>query len=184
MSASAPAADRRRGRLSIALLALAAAAVLAAFVSPLFALQALRSAAEAGDADGLSEVVDYAAVRRSLAPQLREPRPTSSPEDRPAWLPPLLDFRGAARELAGPAAAQRRAEALTTPDALAGLVEGRTHIRDWGWRRFRADVRLANAPRAPPTTLTLERRGWFAWKLVQVRLPSAASAPTAGEAPG
>ncbi|HTI66181.1 MAG TPA: DUF2939 domain-containing protein [Caulobacteraceae bacterium] len=160
----------------------------AAFVTaPLFAFRSLRAAAEYGDVQALSQLVDYNAVRQSLRTQLR---PASAERGPPADL--LHDPLGALRRAWEPASPQADVDPYLTPDSLAALAHGRAApaatktvpggglfggpvpaMRFWSADRVRLGVTDPTRP-ARETILTFERRKAFSWRLVGVGLPQAA----------
>lgn len=146
------------------------------FVAPWFALQAVRSAAEARDAQALNELVDFNAVRDGLKAQLSG-APAPAPVD--PWKHPIEAMRQALHPL--PAIAGPSVETYLTPDALNALTNGRPVgqpiterpwpiLRYWGFDRCRMAVRDPSDGRRE-TLLTFQRRGWYDWKLSQVLLP-------------
>ncbi|HTK35081.1 MAG TPA: DUF2939 domain-containing protein [Caulobacteraceae bacterium] len=179
-----PPRPARRPRPLLAILLILVAAACAGFaVAPLLAFRALRSAAEYGDVKALSEVVDYDAVRQSLRTQLR---PSSAERKPPADL--LHDPLGALRRAWEPAGPQADVDLLLTPEALAGLSEGRgpggpraapakglfggpvPAVRYWGFDRVRLGVTDPQRP-TRETVFAFQRRKLFDWRLVAVRLP-------------
>lgn len=169
-------------------------AVVSFFAAPAVAFFGIRSAADANDVAGLSRLIDFAAVRKSLRPQLSGDPAAMAPA--PAFLD---DPIGAVRhqiEQARPTAAVD-VDAWLTPAALAALTRGegryaaqRTRIPAvaptnpmpgpvfWGMNRVRLAVADEGGPR---TVFTFERKGPFEWKLVHIGLPErvapAATAP-------
>lgn len=162
------------------MLIVVAGAVIAFASSPWMAFRELRDAAETADERTLSQLMDYPAVRKSLASQLvpaaGEPAP---PVD--IWRDPVGALKRALEPTATPAAV----DVYLTPRALAALTNGRTReagpppegakrpfpmIRHWSTSRTRISV---SDPRNPKreTMFTLERRGWYSWKLVRIVLP-------------
>lgn len=163
------------------------AAVVAFFVAPAVAFFGIRAAAEAGDVQGLSKLIDYDAVRTSLRPQisgrvepltpapsiLQDPIgairrqfeqavpqvvPAAPPVD--AWLAPgplIALTSGAGRD------------ALTVAENPNGQT-ARTWPRPAYWSVNRARLSVADDVHAP-TVFTFERRGPFEWKLVHIGLP-------------
>ena len=188
------------GRLIVILIATAA---ISFFAAPGVAFFALRSAAEANDTAGLTRLVDYAAVRQSLRPQL---------DGNPAAAAPAPSFMedpiGAVRRQIEQATAAPApdVEAYLTPAALAALTRGEGRYaslhtdaalpspdntntggpmpRPVYWGMNRARMRVADEG-GSETVFTFERKGPFEWKLVHVGLPDGvapAAAPSA--APG
>ena len=159
------------------------------FAAPGVAFFALRSAAESNDVAGLARLVDFAAVRQSLRPQL---------DGNPAALAPAPSFMedpiGAVRrqlEQAAPAASPD-VDAHLTPAALAALTrgEGRYASQRTGGTLPSPDATTTGGPMPRPvywginrarmsvtdeggsqTIFTFERKGPFEWKLVHVGLP-------------
>ena len=174
---------------NVLILAVVVAAV-AFFVAPAVGFFAIRSAAEAGDVQGLARLIDFAAVRQSLRPQLTGKALAPAPSF-------LEDPIGAVRRqmernpvLNGP-----DVDAYLTPAALAALTRGEgryasqrssmtaTAIADdapqpwpkpifWGVNRARMAVADQGGSR---TIFTFERRGPFEWILVQIGLPDGAA---------
>lgn len=175
----------------------AAAAILAFFAAPAVGFFAIRSAAEAGDIQGLSRLIDFAAVRQSLRPQLI---------GRPEAMAPAPSF------LDDPIGAVRRrleehpildapdVDAYLTPPALSALTRGEGRYASqwsqarppeagdrkpwprpifWSVNRARMVVQDEGGSR---TVFTFERRGPFEWKLVQIGLPDG-TAPAPSRAP-
>ena len=173
---------------NLLLLAVVVAAV-SFFAAPGVAFFGIRSAADARDVAGLSRLIDFAAVRQSLRPQL---------SGNPAAMAPaptfLEDPIGAVRRQFDPAttAPAADADAYLTPAALAGLTRGdgryasqRTARPDaestrnpmpglvfWGVNRVRMAVSDEGGSR---TIFTFERKGPFEWKLVHIGLPDGAA---------
>ena len=174
------------GRLIVAFIALA---VISFFAAPGVAFFALRSAAEANDASGLARLIDYAALRQSLRPQL---------DGNPAAVAPAPSFMedpiGAVRRQFEQAATPQApdVEGYLTPAALAALTRGEGRYASqrgigpqpspdatttggpmprpvyWGMNRARMSV---TAEGGSATIFTFERKGPFEWKLVHIGLP-------------
>lgn len=167
----------------------------AAFVAaPWFAFRALKADARDGDAQGLAELVDYNAVRGTLKSQLG-PTPNATTAPAPTiWTDPIGAMKRALEPLTPPPPAVERyvsvegLHALTRgyepgkappeppmpdnlPDQVMSAVkEPWPSLRYWGPNRSRFVVRAPDAP-ARETVFTFQRRDWFEWKLVQIRLP-------------
>jgi hypothetical protein len=163
------------------------AAVVAFFIAPAVAFFGIRAAAQAGDVQGLSRLIDYDAVRASLRPQV-------SGRVEPLTPPPsiLQDPIGAIRrqfEQAVPQVvpAAPPVDAWLAPGPLIALTSGagrdaltvaenpagqtvRTWPRPTYWSVNRARLSVADDANAP-TVFTFERRGPFEWKLVHIGLP-------------
>ena len=173
-------------RLLVIVLSLAVALSAVSFVAaPYVAFFALRSAADAQDVQGLSQLVDFDAVRSGLKAGLA-PDQASRPAAPPSvWQNPIAAFQNAIRPVTQPAPS---ADPYLTPAALANLTrgEGRDAIRPqpagvarppspwpsvayWGFNRCRLAV---HAQGHGDTVFTFERRGPFTWKLVQIGLPA------------
>lgn len=188
----------KRPLLSVFLLAIAVA-VTGFFAAPGVAFFALRSAAQSGDTGSLAELVDFAAVRQSLRPQL---------DDRPeARVPPpafLEDPIGAVRrQLEDAARPAVDVNAYLTPAALAGLTAGEGRFAAarsrpggaapdadgepwpsplyWGVNRTRMGV---TDEAGSQTVFTFERRGAYRWVLVHVGLPEGGNPAAPAASPG
>lgn len=170
-------------------------AVVSFFAAPGVAFFAIRSAADASDVAGLSRLIDFAAVRQSLRPQLSGDPAAMAPA--PTF---LEDPIGAVRrqiEQARPAATVD-VDSWLTPAALAALTRGdgryaaqRSRIPAvvttnpmpepvfWGVNRVRLAIDDEGGSR---TVFTFERKGPFEWKLVHIGLPEgvAPAAPAPG----
>ncbi len=173
--------------------------VIAFFAVPAVAFFAIRSAAEAGDVQGLARLIDFTAVRQSIRPQLQGRAETLPPP--PAF---LEDPIGALRRQFedNPIIRPPNVDAYLTPAALAALTRGEGRAADrwssptpppvadktrkpwprpayWGFNRARMSVADPSGAR---TVFTFERRGPFEWRLVQIGLPPAAptATPSAG----
>lgn len=176
---------------NLLILAVVVAAV-SFFVAPAVGFFAIRSAAEAGDVQGLARLIDFTAVRQSLRPQLSGSALALAPA--PSF---LEDPIGAVRRqmernpvLNGP-----DVDAYLTPAALAALTRGEGRYASqrssatspavsvdapkpwpkpvfWGVNRARMAVADQGGSR---TIFTFERRGPFEWILVQIGLPDGAA---------
>lgn len=154
----------------------------------------IRAAAEAGDVQGLTRLIDYDAVRASLRPQVSgrvEPL-TPAPSI-------LQDPLGAIRRQFEQVAPQPRGPQVApvddwlTPVALQALTAGAgrgalvvtpTSSRQrppWPrptyWSVNRA--RMTTGRDETRTVFTFERRGPYEWKLVHIGLPPVISVPAA-----
>jgi hypothetical protein len=183
---TAPARPRRerRSRPVLAIFLIGCAGLAVAYAAaPLLAFRAVRSAAEFGDVQALTELVDYNAVRQSLRVQIR---PASVERAPPPSL--LQDPLGAIRRAMEPATPQADVNIYLSPEALASLAAGRgmngpktapgrglfggpiPRIAYWGFDRTRLGVAdPANSKRE--TIFTFEHGKAFAWRLAAVRLP-------------
>ncbi|MBS0296819.1 MAG: DUF2939 domain-containing protein [Proteobacteria bacterium] len=171
-------------RLLTTVLTLAVIIAALAFVSaPYFAFFALRSAAQAEDVQGLSQLVDYDAVRSSLKAQLTG---TASAAPPSFWQDPV----GAIQHAIAPLEPTPKVEALLKPAALNALTRGQgwdsikasktadasaaspwPRVRFWGVNRCRLGVPSASTGWGE-TVFTFERKGVFSWKLVQIAMPT------------
>jgi hypothetical protein len=180
--------------LIVVLIMIAASAFLAA---PWFAFRALKADARDGDAQGLAELIDYNAVRASLKAQLTDqPAPATPPPS--VWTDPLGALRQAIQPLTPPPPAVERyvsveglhaltrgyapgkAPAEPPPPATfkahleAALHQNWPRTQFWDPNRTRLAVKDPNAPERE-TVFTFERKGWFSWKLVNIKLPAKAA---------
>ena len=176
-------------------------ALISFFAAPGVAFFALRSAAESNDASGLARLVDYAAVRQSLRPQL---------DGNPAAVAPAPSFMedpiGAVRRQIEQATTPQApdVDAYLTPAALAALTrgEGRYASQRTGGPLPSPDVTTTGGPMPKPvywgmnrarmsvtdeggseTIFTFERKGPFEWKLVHIGLPEGVAPAPAQSAP-
>lgn len=168
---------RRLSTWIIVGLALFALAFLAA---PWFAFRALRADARDQDVQGLTQVVDFPAVRASLRPQVRELTHAAPPPS--IWTDPV----GAVRQALEPIdPAPPAIDRYLTPAALYALTLGHPppapgapaptlERPPWPALRFwdPSHVRFAvQGPSSSPTVFTFRRRGLFTWRLTHIRLP-------------
>ena len=184
--------NRKLWLAGIAAFVVAFAAAYAA--SPLLAANALRSAAQSGDAAKLSRLVDFPAVRESLKSQMNAmmmAKMTSDPEmkDNP--------FAGIAMAFM-PAMIQGVVDAYVTPDNLSLMVkrgkaapvgdnaqahqepQGKvdTRARYLDLNSFEYRVQGEGEPTSDSFALIFERRGLFSWKMVRLELPTSAMSET------
>lgn len=182
---------------NLVVLGLVAAAV-AFFIAPAVGFFAIRSAAEAGDVQGLTRLIDFQAVRQSLRPQLSGAVQAPAPSF-------LEDPIGAVRRQMerNPILNTPDVDAYLTPAALSALTRGEGRYASqwsaaappvanaetrkpwprpvfWSVNRMRMAVEDQGGSR---TVFTFERRGPFEWVLVQIGLPDG-SAPAAPQAAG
>jgi hypothetical protein len=170
-------------------------AVIAFFAAPYVGFFGIRAAADAGDQAGLEKLIDYAAVRRSLGPQLEGRAEATAPA--PGFLEDPIGavVRGLERPSPDRAA---QVDAYVTPVALAALTRGEGRFaaqrsrspapaepaeggpwptpRHWGVDRARMTV---GDDGGSETTFTFERRGIYEWKLVHIGLPDGAATEVA-----
>ena len=185
------------GNLVLAAIVLA---VIAFFAAPAVAFFAIRSAAEAGDVQGLARLIDFTAVRQSIRPQLQgRPEALAPPpafledpigalrrqfEDNPIIRPPSVDVYLTPAALAaltrGEGRAADRWSSSTPPPVADKIRKPWPRPAYWGFNRARMSVADASGAR---TVFTFERRGPFDWRLVQIGLPPAASTAPAARLP-
>ena len=161
-------------------------AVISFFAAPAVAFFGIRSAADSSDVAGLARLIDFAAVRQSLRPQL---------DGNPAAVAPAPSFMedpiGAVRrQLEQAATPTPDVEAYLTPAALGALTRGEGRYASqrsgvaapaddmtggpmpqpvyWGMNRVRMRVTDEGGS---ATIFTFERKGPFEWKLVHIGLP-------------
>ena len=171
-----------------------AAAVVAFFAAPAVGFFAIRSAAEAWDVQGLTRLIDFQAVRKSLRPQLSGGVQAPAPSF-------LEDPIGAVRRQMerNPVLNAPDVDAYLTPAAISALTRGEGRYAShrsgaaasptgetvrkpwprpvfWSVNRARLAVEDQGGSR---TILTFERRGPFEWALVQIGLPDGATPPAA-----
>jgi hypothetical protein len=177
--AGAPEPKRRGGFLSKLILAAILIAAFSFFIAPWFALQAVRSAADSHDSAALADMIDYGQVRAGLRDQLyAQAQPGGQPPPPDVWHDPVGALRAALQHtaVAGP-----NVESYLTPEALQALLNGRApgapsnarpwpRLRYWGFDRCRLAVPDPANPNRE-TLLTFQRRGFYTWKLSQIRLP-------------
>lgn len=166
-----------------------------AFVSaPVVTFFGIRSAAQARDVAGMVRLIDFAAVRASLRPQLAGRPEIMTPA--PSFLDdPIGAVRRQFQQATAPAAPDP--DAYLTPDAVVALMagEGRyaatrvgpveapdawPRLRYWGLETTRLAIADAGGSE---TTFTFQRRGPFEWKLVHIGLPDGATPVVAPVAP-
>ena len=153
--------------------------------SPYYAARSLRDAAQAGDGDRLAALVDFPAVRASIAPQVTESIEAAIGRD-----PRRQDSEYVAiGMMLLPGVVRDTLEAFVTPDGIAAMLrwqrpnarrrpgseaEGdiESRARYESLDRFRIRLRNARSQAQGPSFL-LARRGFASWKLVGVDLPSA-----------
>ncbi len=182
----------RTSLFRIVLIALAIFAI--AFVAaPFYSYRALRAATVAEDVQAMSQLVDFPAVRKSLAGQL-DPDSTRTAEPPTIWQDPVGAIRRAWKDVAPqPPRVDRYVTVAGLDDVLRGYAPGTAPPEEkpdgslmsgikgmvsgpwpgvayFGLERVRFAVRRPDAP-DKVTLLTFERRSLFVWKLVHVQLP-------------
>ncbi len=182
------------GRVFNLIVVLLVVAALAFIAAPWFAFRALRADSRDGDVQGVAELVDYAAVRADLKAQLSDNPAAANAPAPSVWTDPLGALRHAIAPLApSPPAVERYVSmeglhALTrgyepgrtppepapprtfTDKATLMFSERRPALLYWGPNRARFGMGPPETP-ARQTVFTFQRRTWFGWKLVGVRLP-------------
>lgn len=176
----------------LVLIALAVFAV--AFVAaPFYSYRALRAATVAEDVQAMSQLVDFPAVRKSLAGQL-DPDTTRTAEPPTIWQDPIGAIKRAWKDVANePPKVDRYVTVAGLGDVLRGYAPGTAPpeakpdgsfmsgakgmvsgpwpgVAYFGLERVRFAVKRPGDP-AKVTLLTFERRSLFAWKLTHVQLP-------------
>lgn len=174
-------------------LVLLLAAGVAFVAAPWFAFRALKAGARDGDVQVLAEIVDYPSVKASLKAQLSDAPAPAAPAAS-VWTDPLGALKRAIEPLTPPPPAVDRyvstegLHALTRgyapgkapaepppPQDLKGQAEAVLHqswprTQFWDPNRTRLAVSPADNPERQ-TVFTFKRKGWFEWKLVDIRLP-------------
>ena len=170
-------------------------AVISFFAAPAVAFFAIRSAADSSDAAALARLIDYAAVRHSLRPQLAGDPAARAPA--PSFLEdPIAAVRRRLEDQPVPA---DDVDAYLTPRALAALTRGEGRLASqraaatpptgggdrlpspvyWGVNRTRLAVTDGGGSR---TIFTFERRGPFEWRLAHIGLPAGVAPPPPSQA--
>jgi hypothetical protein len=150
--------------------------------SPYLAVRDFVAMAKKGDTEGLAASVDFPAVRASLKPQLTAAVAARVARDPEMRGNPLAGLG----EILMPTILDRIVDSVVTPRGIATFVRmgrvGRDDAGnatpppvdyDYGYvaiDRFRVTVK-GKDDRGEPAGLMFERRGLFAWKLVQVEIP-------------
>lgn len=176
---------RVRTVLSALTLALILIGVISYFAAPWVAFRALRNAAISEDVSAMSELMELGSVRTGLRAQ-------ASPNG-PAPTPNFLDDPvGALRGALGgrlPGEASADVEGYLTPSGLEHLSGARaggngrkfrigdllpglhdSEIRYWGADTVRVAT-LTPGNGDEEAVFTLERRGFFKWRVTHIRLP-------------
>lgn len=168
-------------------------AAIAFVVAPVVTFFGIRSAAQANDVAGLARLIDFAAVRASLRPQLANRPEVMTPA--PSFMDdPIGAFRRQFDQVKAPSAPNP--DAYLTPDALTALMAGEGRyastraatggeqepwpgLRYWGFQTTRLAVEDEGGS---ATVFTFERRAPFEWKLVHIGLPEGATPVSAATA--
>jgi len=151
------------------------------YFTPHLAFREIERAARRGDTVGLSQRVDFPALRESVKGQLK----TRISQAAAQSADPLATLGSA---LAG-AISDPAVDALVTPENVARMLRGEKvngvqgptlslesssiELHYAGRDRFEATT----APAPDGFTLVLARDGWFDWKLVDVVLPASWAYP-------
>jgi len=175
-----------RGRIRWPALVIGAAIVFAAayLASPFAGLVSLFSAARAGDARRLEQLVDFPAVRAGLKAQLsatladQGPLPLVSSMDKAidAYVTPQAIAAMVRNARAPVRPAQDAAETGAATDTISIEAKGvdvRPRFAYAGLNRFRASLENAAEP-TEALILEFERRGVFNWRLMRIDLPASA----------
>lgn len=194
-------AERRRPSVKRLILRLTMVAIIGAGVgfvaAPFAAFYGIRAAGQAGDVEGLAQLVDYADVRAALRSQLSSrPAPQTPP---PSILEdPIGAIRRQFDQATQPPPAGLDVEAYLAPRALEALtrgagrqaasgsiVDGDPWPRPRYWGVNRARMGLPTAEGSGETLFTFERRGAYRWVLVHIGLPerAAARSPNSADEP-
>ncbi len=175
-----------------------AAAALAAggfYLTPYLAIQQLRSAAAAQDADALAAQVDFPALRASLKTSVQAHLAGQELNERGEPTPAAAMGAAIAGALLGP-----MVDTLVTPASLGRLLQGQAPMQAVLGRGRSQQTNSAKPPTAPappaletrmayeslnrfvfsvkkqgededPVHLVLHRKGLLAWQLAELRLP-------------
>ena len=155
--------------------------------APFFAFRATKAAARDGDGQALAQLVDYAAVRQGLRPQMAA-RAASAPPPPDPWSDPIGAMKRAIEPIVPP---PPEIEPYLAAPGLYDLARGYApgaapadapdralpRLRYWDPGRARFLVLAKGVTSTDQGVIfTFERRGLFTWKLVQIRLPAKAPA--------
>jgi hypothetical protein len=164
-------------------------------LSPFLAFKQLRDAAKSGDRDRLEEVVDFPAVRENLKSQFTAGLVRSIGADPKMHGNPFA----AVGALLVPAITDRIVDSIVTPDGIAAMLSQGKVSKPGGepisestaandppdletalsyrtLNRFHAELRRRDQPDTT-LALTLERRGWFGWRLIRIDIPDSLFRP-------
>ncbi len=154
-------------------------------VAPFFAFRAVKAAARDADGQALAQLVDYAAVRQGLRPQVAA-EPPAAPAPPDLWTDPIGAVKRAIEPVVPlPPSLEPYLSAPGLYDLTRGYRPGQAaaQVGDGGFPKLRYwdpnRVRIAVPPKGSKATetaalFTFERRAPFTWKLVQIRLPEPA----------
>jgi hypothetical protein len=187
---------KQRSWILVGVAATVVIGTLAYGLSPFLAFSRLKDAAKSGNRDRLEDLVDFPTVRENLKSELAAglmKSITASPEARGN------PFAGVGALLI-PTITDRMVDSIITPDGIA-LVLSRGKVsrpseepsakspatKDSSnieavlsyrtLNRFHADLRRRDQPETT-LALTLERRGWFGWRLIRIDIPQSLFDPT------
>ena len=145
----------------------------------------MKAAARDGDGQALAQLVDYAAVRQGLRPQVAA-EPVAAPAPPDIWTDPVGAVKRAIEPVVPlPPSLEPYLRAPGLYDLARGYRPGQASadIGDGGFPKLRYwdpnRVRIAVPPKGSKAMetaalFTFERRAAFTWKLVQIRLPEPA----------
>lgn len=169
--------------------------LIAAYIaSPYVAVHNFVGIAKSGDVDQIDAAVDFPRVRESLKAQFNASLVAHMQTD-----PAMKDnpFAGLSMMM-GPAIIDRMVDAVITPEGIASLVRSGQVKREGAHpAASNPDVKVASsyvtldrfktvitnkAGTDAAVTMTFERRGLFAWRLIRVDLPMPADARTTATA--
>ena len=157
--------------------------------SPYVAVHNFVGIAKSGDVDQIDAAVDFPRVRESLKAQFNASLVAHMQTD-----PAMQDnpFAGLSMMM-GPAIIDRMVDAVITPEGIASLVRSGQVKRDGAQpAASNPNVKVASsyvtldrfktvitnkAGADALVTMTFERRGLFAWRLIRVELPMPADSP-------
>ncbi len=153
-------------------------------LAPWFAFRSMRDAARTDDVPALAHMIDYDAVRQSLAPQVQGGPPPVEEAPAPSlWRDPVGAIKHAFKTVPPP---PPQVETYITSKALAALADGRPAnaalpakepfpmIAFWGPDRCRITVADPATP-SRHTEFTFQRHGLTTWKLTRIVLPGKAA---------
>jgi hypothetical protein len=177
--------DWSLGRAAFRLIVIAIFGTALVFATaPFFAFRAVKAAARDGDGQALAQLVDYPAVRQGLRQQVAA-EPVSAPAPPDIWTDPIGAVKRAIEPVVPlPPAVEPYLSAPGLYDLARGYRPGKApadagdgsmpKLRYWDPNRVRIAVSAKDAKVPDAALFTFERRDFFTWKLVQIRLPRAA----------
>jgi hypothetical protein len=177
------------GRIAGVVALLLVLAVAGAYaLSPVFAVQQLKQAAETGDRDRLEALVDFPAVREDLRAQTESKALKLGREAGGIGHPLAMLLGRAATELSDQAV-----ERLVTPEAISELLRSGRSVRDaqpsdgakagkpklalrYGYLtpdRFKVTIAKSKQD-VGAVALIMDRRGLFSWRVERIELKALA----------